>query len=109
MQTFSWVFGLLRLGWKRDLDLPDLYRVQRDDRSATLGDKLAKEWEREMQRVEKSNHSRGKGDQKKDEEPSLLRAIARVFGPWYAFLGLIALFEECCCRLTLISRQNNLQ
>jgi len=72
------------LGWRRELDLSDLYRIDRDDESSRLGDNLGREWSKEIN-----------GKKKK---PSLLMAILRVFGPWYAFLGTFALIEECICK-----------
>ena len=32
-------------------------------------------------------------------KPSLLKAIIRTFGPWYAFLGIFCFFEECVIRV----------
>ncbi len=31
--------------------------------------------------------------------PSLLRALLRLFGPYYAFLGLFTFLEECIFRI----------
>ena len=38
-------------------------------------------------------------EDKSEYKPSLLKAILRTFGPWYAFLGIITFVEECVIRV----------
>ena len=40
-----------------------------------------------------------KKENKSEYKPSLLKAILRTFGPWYAFLGIFCFFEECIIRV----------
>ena len=40
-----------------------------------------------------------KKEKKLEYKPSLLKAIIKTFGPWYAFLGIFTFFEECVIRV----------
>ena len=40
-----------------------------------------------------------KKEKKSEYKPSLLKAIIKTFGPWYAFLGIFTFFEECVIRV----------
>ena len=40
-----------------------------------------------------------KKENKSEYKPSLLKAILRTFGPFYAFLGIFCFFEECVIRV----------
>ncbi|WAR23566.1 MRP4-like protein, partial [Mya arenaria] len=78
-----WLNPLFRKGYARQLEVDDLYNVVAEDQSDTLGDKLEKEWAKE---VKKSGAGRGK--------PSLFWALFRMFGLEYILFGLLLLCEE---------------
>ncbi|XP_052777823.1 ATP-binding cassette sub-family C member 4-like [Mya arenaria] len=80
---FWWLNPLFRKGYARQLEVDDLYNVVAEDQSDTLGDKLEKEWAKE---VKKSGAGRGK--------PSLFWALFRMFGLEYILFGLLLLCEE---------------
>jgi hypothetical protein len=85
---------LFRLGYKRELELEDLYRVLPEDRSEHLGDKLCREWNRDVDRCEIFNKKLPPGSTK-TQTPSLLKALIKVFACNYAILGIFPFMEEC--------------
>ncbi|CAL8127054.1 unnamed protein product [Orchesella dallaii] len=93
---FSWLFTFFRLGSKRELELSDLYRLESENKSENLGNRLAKAWREEISGAEKWKSMTKVKNQK---TPSLLRALVKVFFWQYAVLGLIAFFEECFLKI----------
>ncbi|XP_017132505.1 probable multidrug resistance-associated protein lethal(2)03659 [Drosophila elegans] len=67
-------------GRKDTLDTKDLYRALKEHKSETLGNKLCASWELELEKT------KGK--------PNLLRALLRVFGWYFALLGLVLFLLE---------------
>lgn len=83
---FFWLNPFIKKGFKQELQLPDLYRVPRENLSEDLGNKLKREWEKEL-----DQHRQGK-------RASLGRAICRAFGFWYLLSGLWVTLGECIVR-----------
>ena len=83
---------LFHVGGQRDLELDDLYRVLPEDRSQSLGSQLENAWKKQLLRCEVSNKS---SSSRKKKKPSLTKAIVKVFGLSYAFLGIFAFIDEC--------------
>ncbi|ODN02112.1 Multidrug resistance-associated protein 4 [Orchesella cincta] len=81
------------MGNKRDLQIDDIYQAMPNDKSKRLGDRLAKEWDKELKKSELDQ----KGSKKK--LPSLGMAIVREFGPYFMGVGLLAFVEECGTRI----------
>ncbi|KAH0544123.1 probable multidrug resistance-associated protein lethal(2)03659 [Cotesia glomerata] len=75
--TFAWVLKIFWKGYKRDLEVGDLFRPLNEHKSSLLGDKLAEAWDKEIQNYEKTNSKK---------VPSLRRALFKVFS------GQIALY-----------------
>ncbi|TDG43887.1 hypothetical protein AWZ03_009693 [Drosophila navojoa] len=82
-------------GRKKVLETEDLFKALKEHKSETLGNELCDAWERELQ---------------KKQEPSLLRALLRVFGLHFGMLGLVLFMLELglrtvqpLCLLKLIS------
>nr|CAD7572512.1 unnamed protein product [Timema californicum] len=65
---FWWTLDFFKKGYTRTLEIEDLYNPMKKDLSNVLGDRLEREWNREL---EKSKHN--------TKEPNLLKAIGRVF------------------------------
>ncbi|XP_042212324.1 ATP-binding cassette sub-family C member 4-like isoform X2 [Homarus americanus] len=86
--VFWWILPLMRLGHSRPLEVQDLYRVQEQDASLGLGDRMQKSWDEEVER------SKAKG-----KKASYVKAVIRVFGWEYARVGILAAFEECVLRI----------
>uniref|UniRef100_A0A2S2QZL8 Multidrug resistance-associated protein 4 n=1 Tax=Sipha flava TaxID=143950 RepID=A0A2S2QZL8_9HEMI len=81
--TFSWLFKLFKTGQNRDLKENDLYKTLDDHSSSILGNTLEKTWKLEMDHAYKDNRN-----------PSLLRALIKIFGAEYMLHGFIQLFQE---------------
>ncbi|KAH8238124.1 hypothetical protein KR032_006027, partial [Drosophila birchii] len=67
-------------GLRHTLEIKDLYRIMKEHKSGPLGCKLYASWERELE------NSGG--------NPSLMRALLRVFGWQFGFLGLLLFLAE---------------
>lgn len=76
--------GTYITGFKRELEVDDLYSPLDEHSSRLLGDKLSRLWKQELERCKKS---------KKKSTPSLLRVLVRCFGcdilVFGLFLGLL--------------------
>ncbi|XP_046746905.1 ATP-binding cassette sub-family C member 4-like [Diprion similis] len=68
---FGWTLPIFRKGYKRDLQIEDLYDPLKSNESESLGDRLEREWKKELAKRPKSH-------------PSLLRALIRIF--WMPFM-----------------------
>ncbi|KMQ90611.1 multidrug resistance-associated protein, partial [Lasius niger] len=98
--TFSWILRTFWVGYRRDLEVTDLYTPLKEHTSGILGVKIAKAWEKECEaynhRLEKSART---GSQKKVSEPSLLRVIIKVFGVKIMLYGVVLAVMEILLRL----------
>ncbi|XP_011138927.1 probable multidrug resistance-associated protein lethal(2)03659 isoform X1 [Harpegnathos saltator] len=88
--TFSWILRTFWVGYRRDLEVTDLYKPLNEHTSGILGVKLADVWEEEC----KAAQRRGKGAQ-----PSLLKVIIRCFGLKIALYGIILAAMEISLRV----------
>ncbi|XP_025405411.1 probable multidrug resistance-associated protein lethal(2)03659 isoform X2 [Sipha flava] len=78
--TFSWILNLFKVGLKRDLEENDLYSPLNDHLASLLGNELEEKWNLEINN--------------KYRNPSLLRALIKVFGPKYMFYGFLQFTNE---------------
>ncbi|XP_045127905.1 ATP-binding cassette sub-family C member 4-like isoform X2 [Portunus trituberculatus] len=83
-----WLIPLLRQGNRRSLNEDDLYTVQSRDASFTLGNRLQKEWDKELEE-----------SKIKKRKTSFVRALIRCFGWEFAAVGILAAIEECVLRI----------
>lgn len=79
---FWWLNPTFRTGYKRRLEIDDLFNVVKADSSEDLGNRLEREWERELKKTQTGG------------KPSLLKALVRMFGFQYMLLGIIVFVEE---------------
>ncbi|XP_063867034.1 ATP-binding cassette sub-family C member 4-like isoform X1 [Scylla paramamosain] len=86
--VFWWLIPLLRQGNRRSLNEDDLYTVQSRDASFTLGNRLQKEWDKELEE-----------SKIKKRKTSFVRALIRCFGWEFAAVGILAAIEECVLRI----------
>ncbi|XP_035692355.1 multidrug resistance-associated protein 4-like isoform X1 [Branchiostoma floridae] len=77
-----WLNPLFYTGYKRRLEEKDMYNVKYEDSSQKQCDDLEREWNKELQKVGRS------------QKPSLLRAAIRCYAPGWSLLGIIAFIEE---------------
>ncbi|KAF8767898.1 Multidrug resistance-associated protein 4 like [Argiope bruennichi] len=80
---FWWLNPTFIKGRKGNLKLGDIYDCPYVDSSEKVGEKMIKEWEKELKK------------QKEGKNPSLVRATIRTFGPYYCLNGIYTLIEEC--------------
>ncbi|KAG0716160.1 Multidrug resistance-associated protein 4 [Chionoecetes opilio] len=78
----------MRLGHKRSINEDDLYVVQSGDASSILGNRLQREWDKELEE-----------SKIKKRKASYVKALVRCFGWQFAAVGLLAAFEECVLRI----------
>ncbi|CAI6363936.1 unnamed protein product [Macrosiphum euphorbiae] len=76
--TYCWMSNLFKIGRHRDLIETDLYTTLDDHTSSSLGDQLEKTWRSELAHAYSVNR-----------KPTFLRALIRMFGAKYMFLGFI--------------------
>ncbi|TPX65411.1 hypothetical protein SpCBS45565_g05227 [Spizellomyces sp. 'palustris'] len=62
--TFFWMDPLMKLGYRKNLDMDDLWNLKRNDRSAVTGGMFQAAWEEELMK----------------KRPSLLRACVKTYG-----------------------------
>ncbi|KAG5878882.1 hypothetical protein JTB14_005773 [Gonioctena quinquepunctata] len=86
---FGYTFGIFRKGYKKTLGVEDLYNPLKSDRSTVLGDRLERNWEKQLAKLKVSN---GK--------PNLLKALAATFWGIYLQSGLMVFFTDVVLRIT---------
>ncbi|XP_015522174.2 ATP-binding cassette sub-family C member 4 isoform X1 [Neodiprion lecontei] len=77
---FGWILPIFREGYKRDLQIEDLYDPLKSNESESLGDRLEREWKKELAKRPKS-------------QPSLLRALIRIFWLPSMIQGVVLLIQ----------------
>ncbi|XP_061629834.1 cystic fibrosis transmembrane conductance regulator [Phyllopteryx taeniolatus] len=77
---FWWTSPLLRKGFKKKLDLTDVYKAPSYDLAGNLSERLEREWDREVASAK--------------NKPRLMRALARCFICPFAFFGILLYFGE---------------
>ncbi|CAB1313480.1 unnamed protein product, partial [Coregonus sp. 'balchen'] len=75
-----WTSPLLRKGFRKKLDLTDVYKAPSFDLADTLSERLEREWDREVASAKK--------------KPRLLRALSRCFLWPFVFYGILLYFGE---------------
>lgn len=76
---FWWTSPLLRKGFRKKLELSDVYKAPSFDHADHLSERLEREWDREVVSAKK---------------PRLLRALARCFIWPFIFFGILLYFGE---------------
>ncbi|XP_053740716.1 cystic fibrosis transmembrane conductance regulator isoform X1 [Synchiropus splendidus] len=77
---FWWTSPLLRKGFRKKLELSDVYKAPSYDLADNLSERLEREWDREVVSAKK--------------KPRLMRALARCFLGPFAFYGILLYFGE---------------
>lgn len=83
-----YTIGLFIKGYKKELDVEDIYNPLNQDRSKLLGGRLQRQWEKELKKAVKGNY-----------DPSLLKAIVRVFWTEGMLLGVLLFISDFGVRL----------
>ncbi|XP_048505771.1 probable multidrug resistance-associated protein lethal(2)03659 isoform X1 [Athalia rosae] len=87
--TFAYVRKMFMLGFKRDLEVEDLYEPLKGHECGKLGDRVAQEWANEVKRAKNAD---------KTSQPSLFRVLRKCFGLQIMLLGSALTFSELCIR-----------
>uniref|UniRef100_A0A4W5PVX2 Cystic fibrosis transmembrane conductance regulator n=1 Tax=Hucho hucho TaxID=62062 RepID=A0A4W5PVX2_9TELE len=77
---FRWTSPLLRKGFRKKLELTDVYKAPYFDLADNLSERLEREWDREVASAKK--------------KPRLLRALSRCFLWPFVFYGILLYFGE---------------
>lgn len=83
---FWWLNPFIRKGFQRQLVLDDLYKAPQEDLSKELGEKLAREWAKEVKLARQGKRA------------SFVRALCGAFGFWYLMAALWVFVGECIVR-----------
>ncbi|OXU26939.1 hypothetical protein TSAR_013829 [Trichomalopsis sarcophagae] len=89
--TFAWLFKTFRTGFRRELDLSDLYYPLNEHSSHNVGKRISAEWKREQARCKDLN---------KGLSPNLMRVLFTCFGKEIMLAGLVQAMLEFFIRLS---------
>jgi hypothetical protein len=81
-------------GSKRNINKEDLYKISSEAESQALGNKLEFEWNKELEKRQKSYEVGGAL-----YNPNLTKAIIRAFLPGFLIWGIFALFVDIVFRI----------
>ncbi|XP_063977602.1 ATP-binding cassette sub-family C member 4-like [Diachasmimorpha longicaudata] len=85
---WTWTLKFFKTGYRKVLEPTDLFDPIQSDRSGILGDRLEREWNKELERCKT-----------RKKTPSFLRTILRCFLWEYSLLGILQIFNEFFLRL----------
>ncbi|KAG7207731.1 hypothetical protein KM043_009345 [Ampulex compressa] len=106
--TFAWILRTFWVGYRRDLEVNDLYTPLKEHTSGLLGAKIASAWERECQAFnqqqnklnqEKDKNAKKCNIEKKIKEPSLMKVIIKCFGARIMLYGVALAIMEIVLRV----------
>ncbi|XP_044728782.1 ATP-binding cassette sub-family C member 4-like [Chrysoperla carnea] len=87
--TFGWLVKLFYKGYRKTLELRDIYETQDHNKSEVVGDKLEANWKLELIKSEKNPKY----------EPSLLKALIKTFYCSMILEFIFVLIIECVFRV----------
>lgn len=93
----SWILRTFWVGYRRDLEVTDLYTPLKEHTSGILGVKIAKAWEKECAAYNRRLEQRGAGE-KKIDEPSLMKVLVKCFGAKVMLYGVVLAVMEILLR-----------
>jgi ATP-binding cassette subfamily C (CFTR/MRP) protein 4 len=87
--TFWWILGTFWKGYRRDLQVTDIYAPLKEHKSECLGDQIERYWKEEVKHAEI-----------RKRKPSLFHVIARCFGVKIMLYGVVLFLMEFLLRLS---------
>ncbi|KAK4880755.1 hypothetical protein RN001_008901 [Aquatica leii] len=87
--TFCYTLPTFIEGYRRELEIHDLYETFSEHKSNKLGDRVESAWRKEVEKATKSNRT-----------PSLRRVLIKTFGLEFFIYGLVLALSELCFRVT---------
>nr|XP_012230327.1 PREDICTED: probable multidrug resistance-associated protein lethal(2)03659 isoform X1 [Linepithema humile]XP_012230329.1 PREDICTED: probable multidrug resistance-associated protein lethal(2)03659 isoform X1 [Linepithema humile]XP_012230330.1 PREDICTED: probable multidrug resistance-associated protein lethal(2)03659 isoform X1 [Linepithema humile] len=97
--TFSWILRTFWVGYRRELEVTDLYTPLKEHTSGILGVKIAEAWEKEYAAYNRRLERRGAGE-KKIDQPSLMRVLVKCYGAKVMLYGMVLAAMEILLRLS---------
>ncbi|KAL1513745.1 hypothetical protein ABEB36_003115 [Hypothenemus hampei] len=91
---FCWVLPFFKTGYKKDLEVKDIYNSTSPDLSGPLGDALERNWDAEVKKAQKT-------DTKKGGKPRLKNAIFKTFAKSYFFYGIFIFIQSVVVRMLI--------
>ncbi|XP_046746877.1 ATP-binding cassette subfamily C member 4-like [Diprion similis] len=96
---FGWAYPIFLKGAKRDLQVTDLYDPLKSDESEGLGNRLEREWQKELAKA-KDSPMVGEGSKRKPKKkPSLTLALIRMFWIKFMLQGLLFFVQLMAVRI----------
>ncbi|XP_033213303.1 probable multidrug resistance-associated protein lethal(2)03659 [Belonocnema kinseyi] len=87
--SFSWLYKICFLGYRKELEVTDLYSPLDEHSSHQLGNKIVRIWNSEEIRCKEKGKSK----------PDLIRVLARCFGKRIVIIGCFQAFTELVVRI----------
>ncbi|XP_078047115.1 putative multidrug resistance-associated protein lethal(2)03659 [Augochlora pura] len=105
--TFSWILGTFWDGYRKELEVEDLFKPLKEHKSSVLGEQISKAWEVEVKAYEKRiqlSESKNAASKKYDvknkvKPPSLTKVLVKCFGFKLLVYGLILAVLEILLRV----------
>ncbi|XP_046744998.1 ATP-binding cassette sub-family C member 4-like [Diprion similis] len=96
---FGWTLPIFIKGAKRDLQITDLYDPLKSNESKELGDRLEREWKKELAKAKEIPMLPGGSTKKKPKrQPNLAWALIRVFWVPFTVQGLLLVVQMVVLR-----------
>uniref|UniRef100_A0A8D2LTB3 Multidrug resistance-associated protein 1 n=1 Tax=Varanus komodoensis TaxID=61221 RepID=A0A8D2LTB3_VARKO len=101
--TFWWITGLLVRGYRKPLELKDLWSLNKEDMSEEVVPGLARNWAKEYTKAKRQVRgslppvfaSPGlRKTRSRDKEPSLFKVLYKTFGPYFFMSFLFKAFHD---------------
>uniref|UniRef100_A0A8D2LRU5 Multidrug resistance-associated protein 1 n=1 Tax=Varanus komodoensis TaxID=61221 RepID=A0A8D2LRU5_VARKO len=103
--TFWWITGLLVRGYRKPLELKDLWSLNKEDMSEEVVPGLARNWAKEYTKAKRqvrgslppvfaSPGLRKTRSASRDKEPSLFKVLYKTFGPYFFMSFLFKAFHD---------------
>jgi hypothetical protein len=86
--SFTWMNGLMTLGYHHPLCAEDLWDVRPEDDSKEIGAKFDRIWKQELEKAEAANQDG------KEKKPSLVWSLILCDGGLFPFAGLIKIGQD---------------
>jgi hypothetical protein len=74
---FTYTIGMFKKGYSKALDVDDLYSPIKSDRSTVLGDRLERQWDKQMEKIKKSKKTQI-AESSKSIDSNVLARIPRL-------------------------------
>ncbi|KAK9296489.1 hypothetical protein QLX08_009536 [Tetragonisca angustula] len=102
--TFAFTLPTFWSGYRKDLEVTDLYKPLKEHTSSYLGTKISRIWQKECEKKlsneGKDSDDRKHSGKKKLKQPSLVKVLMKCFGVQLILYGLILAVSDIVFRLS---------